>query len=811
MKPKYRSNPAFHAPIKIRSRRNSTAGLGIAICAAGLSFLPSLAHADSASWSNTAGGTRSWNAIASWTPNTTFPNGVGEIANMSATNITGGSAANIVNLNAPITIGQLLLGDSNNTAFYSIRTGTAGGALIFDNTDSTNAVLIDTATAGANTTPNQTPDNISANITLNDSLDITTNSTATGNIFTITGIISEGSAGKSITKYGLGPLWLMGVNTYTGTTTIESGMLKATGAASLGAATSAIQLGTANTISSNLSATLRLNGAVSLTRDIIVGASNASTTGTYTIDSDNGATAVNISGNIILNQNVTLYGFTSTGFNISGNITSGSSGTQVATFGGGSNYVAVTGVIGGGTGTLDVVKAGGGALRLSGTNTYTGNTTISAGPFNVQDAGSLGSGNYAGNIANAGSFNYSSSVNQTLSGAITGTGSVTKTGAATLTLSGANAYTGNTTVNGGTMILSGSNASASNTTITSGILSVRSDNALGSAGVVTQVNRLGGIQLQGGISIPGTVSFVTSNDGMNAGAIGYAIDNASGDNTINGTIKMTTGGGGTIIQSTAGTLTLAGNINSDSTRSLILQGASTGANTVSGVISNGAAGTAGLTKTGTGNWYLTGANTYTGATVVSAGTLFVNGSLGNTAVAVDGGTLAGTGVIGGSVTVGSATYSPGASPGSMEIAGSLTLGINTTTNIELGGTAFTLNGTEQYDRTKLTGTNPTLTLAGTLAISLFGGFTPDEGQAFGIFQLESGATLAGTFAGLNEGALVGNFGGEDLYITYQGDFGDSGPVATSGGNDIVLYSVPEPSAAVLGLLSTLMLLRRRNR
>jgi fibronectin-binding autotransporter adhesin len=362
------------------------------------------------------------------------------------------------------------------------------------------------------------------------------------------------------------------------------------------------------------------------------------------------------------------------------------------------------------------------------------------------------------------------------------------------------------------MIITGSNASASNTTVTGGILNVRNSNAFGSSGQVTQVNRLGGIQLQGGVSIPNTITFLTSNDGTGTGAIGYAIENVSGDNTINGAIRMTAGGGGTVIQSTGGTLTLAGPVNSDSTRSLILQGTSTGANTVSGVISNGAAGTAGLTKTGTGTWYVTGANTYTGATLVSGGTLYVNGSLGNTAVTVDGGTLAGTGSIGGSVTVGNASYSPGTSPGSMEIAGSLTLGVGTITDIELGGTAFTLNGTEQYDRTKLTGTSPTLTLAGTLAISLFGGFTLEEGQAFGIFQLESGATLAGAFAGLSEGSVVGNFGGEDLYITYQGDFGDSGPVATSGGNDVVLYTIPEPSSAVaFGLLSTLLLLRRRNR
>lgn len=782
-----------------------TAQWRFALCAAGLSLLPGLASAGDATWIFTANAaTRSWDANASWSPNTTFPNGVGEIANLSVANITGGTTANIVNLNIPITIGQLLLGDSNNSAFYSIRPGTAG-SLIFDNTGSNNAVLINTATAGTST---GNPDIITANITLNDSLDITTNAT---NNFTLGGVISEGSAGKSVTKYGAGTLFLMGANTYTGTTTIESGLLRATGAASLGSGTSAIQLGTANSIASNLSATLRLNGAVSLSRDIIVGASNAATTGTYTIDSDNSATAIGISGNIILNQNVTVYGFTSAGFTVSGNITSGSAGTQTATFGGGSQYVAVTGVIGGGTGTLDVVKAGAGALRFSGTNTYTGSTTITAGAFNIQDGGSLGSGNYAGNIANAGSFNYSSTANQILSGMISGAGAIVKTGTGTLTLAGANAYTGSTTVNGGILIVTGSNAGASNTTVTSGILNVRNSNAFGTSGQVTQVNRLGGIQLQDGISIPNTVTFVTSNDGTTAGAIGYAIDNVSGDNTINGAIRMTAGGGGTVVQSSAGTLTLAGEINSDSIRSLTLQGVSTGANTVSGAINNGTSGTAGLIKAGSGTWHLTGSNTYTGATVVSAGTLFVNGSLGGTAVAVDGGTLGGTGVIGGPVTVGNATYSPGMSPGSLEIAGNLTLGAESITRIELGGTTFALNGVEEYDRTKLTGASSTLTLGGTLAVSLVGGFTPVDNQAFGIFQLSAATTLANGFIGVSEGGWVGNLGGKDVYITYQGDFGDTGAVAISGGNDIVLYTIPEPSAAALGALSALIFLRRRSR
>ena len=56
-------------------------------------------------------------------------------------------------------------------------------------------------------------------------------------------------------------------------------------------------------------------------------------------------------------------------------------------------------------------------------------------------------------------------------------------------------------------------------------------------------------------------------------------------------------------------------------------------------------------------------------------------------------------------------------------------------------------------------------------------------------------TRNGTFSELNEGELVGNFGGIDLFISYSA--GD--------GNDIALFSaVPEPSTA--GLLSLAMML-----
>lgn len=592
--------------------------------------------------------------------------------------------------------------------------------------------------------------------------------------YTIASAGSFGITGGALTKSGTGALTLNTSNTYAGGTTLNAGTLNLGNASALGTGALTITGGTLDNTSGS-AMTNTGNNAQNWNGDFTF-------TGSNNLDLGSGAVALGGSGDrtVAVTANSTLtvgeIKSSSQGLVISG------AGTLVATSIG--DFTAASSI----GGTLNV--GGGATLQI---NRSTGNNAATTGDFVA--TGLTGSGTIKNGAAHERWLIVNTNTSNTFAGTLAngGTGALglNKLGTGSLTLTGSSSYTGPTTVS-------------------TGILNVQNSNALG-ASRVSLVTRTGGLQLQGGITLPDTVTFLTSNDGTGAGATGYAIANVSGNNTINGKITMTLGGGSTIIESQSGALTLAGEVTSDSARTLILQGASTSANAVSGVISNGTAGTNSVTKTGTGTWTLSGASTYTGATTVSAGTLLVNGSLGNTAVAVNAGTLGGIGTIAGSVTVGAATYAPGASPGSLEIAGNLTLGSGSTTGIELGGTAFTLNGTEDYDRTKLTGVTPVLSLSGALAVGLFGGFTPEDNQAFGIFQLGSGATLTGFFTGLGEDAVVGTFGGKDLYITYQGDFGDTGPVATFGGNDIVLYSIPEPSAAALGALGMLMLLRRRQR
>ena len=111
--------------------------------------------------------------------------------------------------------------------------------------------------------------------------------------------------------------------------------------------------------------------------------------------------------------------------------------------------LTIAGVV---AGSNNLIKAGDGRLILSGVNTYSGNTTISAGTLEV--SGLLGSGNYSGNISNSGTFDYSSSSNQTISGVISGSGDIVKGGTGELTLSGNNTYSQMTMNDGYIIILS---------------------------------------------------------------------------------------------------------------------------------------------------------------------------------------------------------------------------------------------------------------------------------------------------------------------------------------------------------------------
>lgn len=230
--------------------------------------------------------------------------------------------------------------------------------------------------------------------------------------------------------------------------------------------------------------------------------------------------------------------------------------------------------------------------------------------------------------------------------------------------------------------------------------------------------------------------------------------------------------------------------------------------TVSGTVSSSA--TFGITKTGSGILILSGTNTYTGATTVSAGTFFINGNqtAATGAVNVNAGTLGGIGTIGGATTVAdNAILAPGQnSVGKLTFANNLTLsGSNTKVQLTVNGP--TTPGVD-YDAVAL-GASSVLTYGGDLVLtidSLLPNSTVLDLFAFTLADLGTWDSI--TVAG--SGGYSGFFTPNGLGIWTLNSAGQTLTFAEGTGD---LTVVPEPGVtALVGLgFASLLLRMRRSR
>jgi fibronectin-binding autotransporter adhesin len=366
--------------------------------------------------------------------------------------------------------------------------------------------------------------------------------------------------------------------------------------------------------------------------------------------------------------------------------------------------------------TGSLVKAGAGTMLLSAANTYTGTTTISAGTLQYGIANALSTGAVIVNDGGTYDLNGFSDAIGALtvnSGAVGGT---VTTGAGILTLGGNVTSTGGTT----NASISGNLSLSATRTFT---LTNTADGMTISA-VISSSGVFGVTKLSAGVLTLSGVNTYTGVTTITAGTLSYnSIQNVSGGasalgaptTAANGTIAIGAAGilqytgsghssdrvvnlaasGGTIDASGSGTLTLSGGVTGNA-RNLNLTG--TGAGIESGVI-NTTTGT--VTKSGTGTWILSAANTYTGLTTINAGTLQygIDNALSTGAVTVnDGGTYdlngfsdaigaltVNSGVVGGTVTTGAGTLTLGGNVTSTggatnaSISGNLALGAATRT------------------------------------------------------------------------------------------------------------------------------------
>ncbi len=316
-------------------------------------------------------------------------------------------------------------------------------------------------------------------------------------------------------------------------------------------------------------------------------------------------------------------------------------------------------------------------------------------------------------VVNPGAVTFANAaVNYTVSGAgISGPTSLVKTNAGTVTFSSMNSYTGGTVVNGGGLVFSVGAAIPASGTLTlnnTGNVTVTSANSLPNV-LVNGTNAITGNGNSGtGIAVLNDAGTLTLFVGGGSAVFDLTGTMTGSGNLVLGTPAMTLRFNGTAGDGSAifnlGTGTGIASVRNTGTTAIALGGLSGGPGTqlqgdnssgganmtyaiggagatteFDGIIKNGTVGTVALAKIGAGTLTLTNANTYSGGTTVSGGTLLANNSggsaTGSGAVTVaSGGTLGGNGIISGAVTVASGgTLAPGNPLGTLTIASSLTL------------------------------------------------------------------------------------------------------------------------------------------
>ncbi|MNX34842.1 Extracellular serine protease precursor [compost metagenome] len=482
-----------------------------------------------------------------------------------------------------------------------------------------------------------------------------------------------------------------------------------------------------------------------------------------------------------------------------------------------SANATISGVI---SGAHNLGKTGAGTLTLTASNTYSGNTIVSAGGLTLTGGSSipdgsavslssaatltLGGGNETiGSLVGTGNvvlgYNLTTGGNNAstnFSGVISGTGSITKTGSGTLTLSGSNTYTGSTTVNAGILALSGASAihDASAVTVSSGAtLSLNASETVGSLAGAGNVSLNGFTLSSGGNNTSTTLSgALNGSGGFTKTGSGTLTLSGSNSGTFTGTTTVSGGGalsvandgnlGSGTLSIDNSVLSITGAITIDN--SIALTGNAIINNTAAATLSGAISDSGSLSKAGNGQLSLTGTSSYGGSTTVSAGTLAVNGALnGTSAVLVSSGaTLRGSGSVTNLVVSNGGTLSPGNSPGVFTVNGNLQMNSGSTLTVEINGVTA---GTD-YDQVIVNGT---VSLAGNLVASH--GYSAGQGDTYTIIANDMADAITGSFSGLPEGAtLTAGGNGTVLTASYIG----------GTGNDFTL-TAPVNAAPVIGNLN----------
>ncbi len=254
-------------------------------------------------------------------------------------------------------------------------------------------------------------------------LDVGLNNASTTFSGTISDLIEGVSQGGSLVKQGAGTFLLAGSNSYTGSTTVYNGILEAATVAALPG------------YSSNL---------VTVGPGAVLAMRTGNGTNGWSVAQINNWSTVNFSDS--------------------------TAGVGLDTTNGNFTYPNAI--------PQPLTKLGPNTLTLTGTSTYLGPTTVSAGTLQLGDGatsshdGALSTSGI--NIGNGAGLIYNQVANRTVNYAINGPGTVTKLGTNKLTLTGVTTYAGPTFVTGGTLALNTAPAPGLN----EGVVSITQGSAL---------------------------------------------------------------------------------------------------------------------------------------------------------------------------------------------------------------------------------------------------------------------------------------------------------------------------------------------
>ncbi len=348
-------------------------------------------------------------------------------------------------------------------------------------------------------------------------------------------------------------------------------------------------------------------------------------------------------------------------------------------------------------------------------------------------------------------LNVSATVASLTLGGATGTQTLSNT-AQTLTLNGASAISANgvyaqsggTLTGAGTLAVNGTVNWSGGTMSGAGTTNVAAGATLNLSGGSTKslrrsINNAGTTTWSGGGINSGDGAVFTNQSG---GSFNIQSDQFWSFNLGGGAVQLANQVGGIVTKSSTG-----------------------GTTTFAGVAFN----TSGTVNANSGTLAFNGGYTQTaGATHLAGGNLSSNSTLD-----IQGGILDGSGTITGNVSNGG-HVNPGASPGSINVAGQYTQVAGGVLNIELDG----LTAGTEFDRLDLAGM---VALAGTLNVSL--GFAPMVGSAFTIINNDGTDAVSGTFTALAEGATFTS-GGTQFHVSYAGGSGNDVVLTVAGGSPV---------------------------